>query len=98
MQPTGAKSVEKLRRYYRKTENKSEKIEFLREIRPCSRGYKAPFYRKTTWQAFIFHEKKSFTQHASEIGGGRCNCLMSWRGMTQGLWAKGAHRISEKGA
>jgi len=82
MQPKGAKSVEKLRGYYRKTEKKSEKIEFLRKIRPRLRGCKASFYRKTTWQTFIFHQEKSFKQHTCEIGGGRGNCLVSWRGMT----------------
>ena len=46
-------------------------------------GCKASLYRKTTWQAFIFHQKKSFKQHMSEIRGGRSNCLVSWRGMTQ---------------
>jgi len=45
-------------------------------------GCKASFYRKTTWQAFIFHQKKSLRQHVSEIGGGRCNCLLGWHGMT----------------
>jgi len=72
MQPKRAKSVEKLRGY-RKTEKKSEKIEFLRKIRPCSRGCKASFYRKTTRQVFIFHQKETFKQHTSEIAGGRCN-------------------------
>ena len=66
-----------------KNGEKVGKIEFLRKIRPCSLGCKASFYRKTTWPAFIFHLKKSFNQHTSEIGGGRCNCLVSWRGMTQ---------------
>ena len=84
MQPKGAKSVEKFRRYLlKKNEKKSGKIEFLRKVRPaCSQGYKASFYRKTTREAFIFHQKKSSKQHTSEIGGDRCNCLVSWRGMT----------------
>jgi len=91
MRPKRAKSVEKLCRYYRKTEKKSkngEKVDFFKNLficvkfDLCSRGCKASFYRKTTWQAFIFHQKKSFKQHTSEIGGGRRNCLESWRGMT----------------
>ena len=70
---------------HRKTDKKSEKIEFLRKIRPYLRGggCKASFYRKSTWQAFIPHQTKSFKQDPSEIGGSRCNCLVSWRGMTQ---------------
>jgi len=32
LQPEGAKSAEKLQRYYRITDKKSEKIEFLRKI------------------------------------------------------------------
>jgi len=63
MQHKGGKSVEKLRRYYRKTDKKPEKIEFLRKIRPCLRECKASLYRKTTWQAFISHQKKTFKQH-----------------------------------
>jgi len=55
------KSVEKLRWYYRKTEKKSGKNAILRKIRPCSRRCKASFYRKTTRRAFIFHQKKSFS-------------------------------------
>jgi len=81
MQPKGAKSVGKLRRY-RKTDKKTENIDFLRKIRPRSWGCKASFYRKTTWQAFIFYKKKSFKQHTSEIGVSLCNGLVSWRGMT----------------
>ena len=64
MQPDGAKLVKKLRRYYRKTERKWEKIEFLPKIRLCLRGCKASFYRKTTWQAFILHPKMSFQPRA----------------------------------
>ena len=64
-----------------KNGQKVGKFEFLRESRPCFGGCKAQFYRQTTWQAFIFHQKKSFKQHTSEIGGGRCNCLVSWCGM-----------------
>jgi len=67
MQPKGAKSVGKLRKYYRNVGG--EKKDLLREIRPCSRGCKASFYRKTTWQAFIFPQKKSFKQHTSEPEG-----------------------------
>jgi len=37
-QPNGAKSVEKLRKYYQKTQKKSEKIEFLRENSPLFAG------------------------------------------------------------
>jgi len=81
-----AKSIENLRRLSKNGE--VEKIEFLRKIRPYSRGCKASFYRKTTWQAFIFHRKKSFNQHASKIGEGRCDCLVSWRGMIQLHWTK----------
>jgi len=61
---------------------KSWKIEFLRKIRSYRWGCKASFHRKTNWQAFIFHQKKSFKQHTSEIGGSRRNCMVSWRGMT----------------
>jgi len=49
MRPEGAKSVEKSRKYYRKTEKKS----FLRKIWLCSRGCKASFYLITTWQALV---------------------------------------------
>ena len=73
---------EKLRRY-RKTDKTSEKIEFLRKFDLVCGGSRLHFFRKTTWQAFIFHQKKSFKQHTSEIGGGRCNCLLSWRGTTR---------------
>jgi len=83
MWPIGAKSVEKLRRSYLKTEKKSEKSIFRVKFDLWLRGCKASFYRKTTWQAFIFYQKKSFKQHTSEIGGGRCNCLVSWRGISQ---------------
>jgi len=65
MQLKGAKSVEKLQKYYRKTDKKSEKIEYLRKIRPYLWGCRASFYRKTTWQVLIFYQKKSFKQHTS---------------------------------
>jgi len=83
MQPKEAKSVEKLRRYYRKTEKKSEKSSFCVDSTLFAGVHKASFNRKTTGLAFIFYQKKSFKQHTSEIRGGRCNCLVSWRGMTQ---------------
>jgi len=66
-----------------KKRRKSRKIDFLRKVWPSSRGCKAFFYRKASCHAFFFHQKKSFKLHTSEIGGGRCNRRVSWRGMTQ---------------
>jgi len=66
-----------------KNGGKVGKIECCVKLDLCSWRWKASlFYRKTTWQAFIFHQNKSFKQHTSEIGGSRCNCLVSRRGMT----------------
>jgi len=63
-----------------KNGEKVGKIDFLLKIRPCLRVCKASLYRKTTWQAFIFHQKKSFLSNIRVKSEGVVSnaCELAW--------------------